>query len=47
MAELKELDLEHVLPMYCSAQNFIDLARQEMPEKLVLCTAGSRFIFTT
>ena len=46
MAELKKFDLEHVLPMHCSGQNFVDLAKQEMPEKLVLCTTGSRFIFT-
>jgi 7,8-dihydropterin-6-yl-methyl-4-(beta-D-ribofuranosyl)aminobenzene 5'-phosphate synthase len=47
MAELKKFDLDHVLPMHCSGQNFIDLAKQEMPEKLVLCTTGSRFTFMT
>jgi 7,8-dihydropterin-6-yl-methyl-4-(beta-D-ribofuranosyl)aminobenzene 5'-phosphate synthase len=47
MAELKKFDLEHVLPMHCSGEHFIDLAKQEMPEKLVLCTTGSRFTFTT
>ena len=46
MAELKKFDLEQVLPMHCSGQNFIDLAKQEMPEKLVLCTTGSRYTFT-
>jgi 7,8-dihydropterin-6-yl-methyl-4-(beta-D-ribofuranosyl)aminobenzene 5'-phosphate synthase len=46
MAELKKFDLAHVLPMHCSGQNFIDLAKQEMPEKLVLCTTGSRYTFT-
>jgi len=46
MAELKKFDLDHVLPMHCSGQNFIDLAKQEMPEKLVLCTTGSRYTFT-
>jgi len=46
MAELKKFDLGHVLPMHCSGQNFVDLAKQEMPEKLVLCTTGSRFTFT-
>ena len=45
MAELKKFDLEHVLPMRCSRQNFIDLAKQEMPEKLVFCTTGRRFTF--
>ena len=46
MAELKRFDLAHVLPMHCSGQNFVDLAKQEMPEKLVLCTTGSRYTFT-
>jgi 7,8-dihydropterin-6-yl-methyl-4-(beta-D-ribofuranosyl)aminobenzene 5'-phosphate synthase len=46
MAELKKFDLEHVLPMHCSGQNFIALAKQEMPEKLVLCATGSSFTFT-
>ena len=46
MAELKKFDLEHVFPMHCSGQNFIDLAKQEMPEKLVLCGTGSSFTFT-
>jgi 7,8-dihydropterin-6-yl-methyl-4-(beta-D-ribofuranosyl)aminobenzene 5'-phosphate synthase len=46
MAELKKFDIEHVLPMQCSGQSFVDLAKQEVPEKLVLCTTGSRFTFT-
>jgi 7,8-dihydropterin-6-yl-methyl-4-(beta-D-ribofuranosyl)aminobenzene 5'-phosphate synthase len=46
MAELKTFDLEHVMPMHCSGQNFVDLAKQEMPEKLVLCGTGSSFTFT-
>jgi 7,8-dihydropterin-6-yl-methyl-4-(beta-D-ribofuranosyl)aminobenzene 5'-phosphate synthase len=46
MAELKKFDLDRVLPMHCSGQNFVDLAKQEMPEKLVLCTTGSRYTFT-
>jgi hypothetical protein len=25
------------MPMHCSGQNFIDLAKQEMPDKLMLC----------
>ena len=46
MAGLKQFDMRHVLPMHCSGQNFIDLAKQEMPEKLVLCSTGSSFTFT-
>jgi 7,8-dihydropterin-6-yl-methyl-4-(beta-D-ribofuranosyl)aminobenzene 5'-phosphate synthase len=46
MAELKKFELEHVFPMHCSGQNFIDLAKREIPEKLVLCGTGSSFTFT-
>jgi len=46
MAELKKFDLAHVMPMHCSGQNFIDLAKQEIPEKLVLCGTGTTFTFT-
>ncbi|HEX4597522.1 MAG TPA: MBL fold metallo-hydrolase [Burkholderiaceae bacterium] len=46
MAELKKFDLQHVMPMHCSGQNFIDLARQEIPDKLVLCATGSSYTFT-
>jgi len=45
MAELKKFDLDHVMPMHCSGQNFVDLAEKEMPEKLVLCGTGSSFTF--
>jgi len=46
MAELNKFDLEHVMPMHCSGQNFVDLAKREMPEKLVLCGTGSSYTFT-
>ena len=46
MAELKKFDIAHVMPMHCSGQNFIDLAKQEIPEKLVLCGTGSSYTFT-
>ena len=43
MTELQKFDLDHVMPMHCSGQNFVDLAAKEMPEKLVLCGTGSSF----
>jgi len=46
MAELKKFNLEHIMPMHCSGENFVDLAQKEMPEKLVLCGTGSSFTFT-
>jgi 7,8-dihydropterin-6-yl-methyl-4-(beta-D-ribofuranosyl)aminobenzene 5'-phosphate synthase len=46
MAELKKFNLEHVTPIHCSGQNFIDLAKKEISEKLVLCGTGSSYTFT-
>ena len=46
MGELNKFDLAHVMPMHCSGQNFVDLAKKEMPEKLVLCGTGSSYTFT-
>ena len=45
VTELKKLDPDVVIPMHCSGANFIDAMRQQMPEKLVLSTIGSRFTF--
>ena len=45
MAELNKFNLEHIMPMHCSGQNFVDLAQKEMPEKLVLCGTGSSFTY--
>jgi 7,8-dihydropterin-6-yl-methyl-4-(beta-D-ribofuranosyl)aminobenzene 5'-phosphate synthase len=39
-------DPAHIMPMHCSGQNFLDLAKQEIPEKLVLSGIGSSYTFT-
>jgi 7,8-dihydropterin-6-yl-methyl-4-(beta-D-ribofuranosyl)aminobenzene 5'-phosphate synthase len=45
MGELKKLDIEHIFPMHCTGQNFIDIAKREIPQSLVLCTTGTQFTF--
>ena len=45
VAELKQLNPDVVIPMHCSGANFIEAMRQQMPEKLVLSSVGSRFTF--
>ncbi len=47
MTALKAFAPDYVLPMHCSGQNFIDLAKQEMPNALVLCCTGSTYQFTS
>jgi len=46
VAELKTFDIDHLVPMHCSGSNFLEVAKREMPDKLVLCTTGSRFTFS-
>jgi 7,8-dihydropterin-6-yl-methyl-4-(beta-D-ribofuranosyl)aminobenzene 5'-phosphate synthase len=45
VAGLKTLDPDVVIPMHCSGAPFIEAMRQQMPEKLVLSSVGSRFSF--
>jgi 7,8-dihydropterin-6-yl-methyl-4-(beta-D-ribofuranosyl)aminobenzene 5'-phosphate synthase len=45
MAGLQEFDIDFVIPMHCSGENFTAAARQKMPEKLIQCATGSSFTF--
>lgn len=46
VGQLKTFDIDHIIPMHCSGSNFLEAAKREMPEKLILCTTGSRFTFS-
>jgi len=45
VAEVAKLQPDAVIPMHCSGQNFIQAVREQMPDKLVLATIGSRIKF--
>jgi 7,8-dihydropterin-6-yl-methyl-4-(beta-D-ribofuranosyl)aminobenzene 5'-phosphate synthase len=45
VAELKKLEPDVVIPMHCSGINFIQAMREQMPDKLLLSTTGSRIVF--
>jgi 7,8-dihydropterin-6-yl-methyl-4-(beta-D-ribofuranosyl)aminobenzene 5'-phosphate synthase len=45
VTEIKKLEPDAVIPMHCSGINFIQAVREQMPDKLVLATVGSRIIF--
>ena len=45
VAEVKKLQPDAVIPMHCSGANFIQAVREQMPDKLVLATIGSRILF--
>jgi 7,8-dihydropterin-6-yl-methyl-4-(beta-D-ribofuranosyl)aminobenzene 5'-phosphate synthase len=45
IAGLKEINPDYVVPMHCSGEPFWELARGEMPTKLLRSYTGTRFVF--
>jgi 7,8-dihydropterin-6-yl-methyl-4-(beta-D-ribofuranosyl)aminobenzene 5'-phosphate synthase len=45
IAALKESDVDYVIPLHCSGEVFYDLAKSEMPTKLLRSYTGTRFVF--
>lgn len=45
VGSLKELDPTYVVPMHCTGETFWEIARQEMPGKLLRAYTGTRFVF--
>ena len=46
VAELKTINPDAVIPMHCSGNAFIKAMQEQMPDKLLLSTTGSRVTFT-
>jgi 7,8-dihydropterin-6-yl-methyl-4-(beta-D-ribofuranosyl)aminobenzene 5'-phosphate synthase len=45
IAALKEMDVDYVVPLHCSGEMFYELAKAEMPTKLLRSYTGTRFVF--
>ncbi|MDE3176061.1 MAG: MBL fold metallo-hydrolase [Pseudomonadota bacterium] len=45
IANLKEINPDYVVPMHCTGEPFWDMARAEMPGKLLRAYTGTRFVF--
>jgi 7,8-dihydropterin-6-yl-methyl-4-(beta-D-ribofuranosyl)aminobenzene 5'-phosphate synthase len=45
IAALKEIDVDHVISLHCSGEAFYELAKAEMPHKLLRSYTGTRFVF--
>jgi 7,8-dihydropterin-6-yl-methyl-4-(beta-D-ribofuranosyl)aminobenzene 5'-phosphate synthase len=43
IAALKEINVDHVIPLHCSGEVFYELAKAEMPSKLLRSYTGTRF----
>lgn len=42
---LKEIDIDYVIPLHCTGEPFYEMAKAEMPNKLLRSYTGTRFIF--
>jgi 7,8-dihydropterin-6-yl-methyl-4-(beta-D-ribofuranosyl)aminobenzene 5'-phosphate synthase len=42
---LKEMDVDYIIPLHCSGEVFYELAKAEMPAKLLRSYTGTRFLF--
>ena len=42
---LNEMDIDYVIPLHCSGEVFFELAKAEMPTKLLRSYTGTRFVF--
>ncbi|WP_407119600.1 MBL fold metallo-hydrolase [Bradyrhizobium sp. LMG 9283] len=45
IAALKSIDIDYVIPLHCTGEPFYEIARAEMPNKLLRSYTGTRFIF--
>jgi 7,8-dihydropterin-6-yl-methyl-4-(beta-D-ribofuranosyl)aminobenzene 5'-phosphate synthase len=47
VAALKELNPDYLIPMHCSGTTIYEIAKQEMPGRVLLSSTGTRFVFGT
>jgi 7,8-dihydropterin-6-yl-methyl-4-(beta-D-ribofuranosyl)aminobenzene 5'-phosphate synthase len=45
VAEIRKLNPDVIVPMHCSGDNFTRLVREQLPDKLLISTTGSRLVF--
>ncbi|HTJ01896.1 MAG TPA: MBL fold metallo-hydrolase [Methylovirgula sp.] len=43
---LKTIDIDYVIPLHCTGEPFYEMAKAEMPKKLLRSYTGTRFIFS-
>ncbi|MFM9888890.1 MAG: MBL fold metallo-hydrolase [Burkholderiales bacterium] len=47
VAALKEINPDYLIPMHCSGTTFYEVAKQEMPGRVLLSSTGTNFAFGT
>jgi len=46
IANLKEIDPDYIVPMHCTGEPFWEMARREIPQKLLRAYTGTQFVFS-
>jgi 7,8-dihydropterin-6-yl-methyl-4-(beta-D-ribofuranosyl)aminobenzene 5'-phosphate synthase len=44
-ASLREINLDYIIPLHCTGEPFYEMAKSEMPAKLLRSYTGTRFVF--
>jgi 7,8-dihydropterin-6-yl-methyl-4-(beta-D-ribofuranosyl)aminobenzene 5'-phosphate synthase len=45
VSSLKEIDPDYVIPLHCTGEPFYEIAKAEMPKKVLRSYTGTRFVF--
>jgi 7,8-dihydropterin-6-yl-methyl-4-(beta-D-ribofuranosyl)aminobenzene 5'-phosphate synthase len=45
LKELQAINPDVIVPMHCTGERFIDMLRQQMPDRVVYSNVGSRYTF--
>ena len=45
IASLEDVDADHVVPLHCTGEPFYEIAKAEMPTKLLRSYTGTRIVF--
>ena len=45
VAAIKDMDIDYVIPLHCTGEPFYEIAKAEMPNKLIRSYTGTRFVF--
>jgi 7,8-dihydropterin-6-yl-methyl-4-(beta-D-ribofuranosyl)aminobenzene 5'-phosphate synthase len=45
VAAIKDMDIDYVIPLHCTGEPFYEMAKAEIPNKLLRSYTGTRFVF--
>jgi 7,8-dihydropterin-6-yl-methyl-4-(beta-D-ribofuranosyl)aminobenzene 5'-phosphate synthase len=45
IAALKSMDVKHVIPLHCTGELFYEIAKAEIPDRLIRAYTGTRLRF--